>query len=327
MSLGKTIKLSNGLTIPQIGLGTWQSKPKEVEHAVEIAVKHGYRHLDLAMIYENQDEVGAALKKVIPSVVKREELFITSKLWNSSHQPAEVEKELDETLKQLGIEYLDLYLIHWPVGFAPSQPGKGLFPAHPTKEGEVELDTETSLVDTWKAMIALPKSKVRSVGVSNFSKEAIQGLIDATGVVPIANQIEAHPYLKQDELREFCEAKNIHITAYSPLGNNGAGLPKLTDSEEVIQIAEEIGATPAQVLVAWGAHRGYSVIPKSVQKERIESNFKQIELTEEQYQRVSKVGGGKYCRFNIPYNYKPKWDVSIFNEPAEKNATFGIKIV
>jgi len=327
MSLGKRITLSNGLTIPQIGLGTWQSKPKEVEHAVEYAVKHGYRHLDLAMIYENQDEVGAALKNLIPSVVKREDLFITSKVWNSSHQPSEVEKELNETLKQLGTDYLDLYLIHWPVGFAPSQPGKNFYPPHPSKKGEVDLDTETSLVETWKAMIALPKSKVRSIGVSNFSIDAIQGLIDATGVVPIANQIEAHPYLKQDKLREFCKAKNIHITAYSPLGNNGAGLPKLTDSEDVIKIAEELGATPAQVLIAWGTHRGYSVIPKSVQKERIESNFTQIELTEEQYERVSQVGGGKYHRFNIPFNYNPKWDVNIFNEPAEKNATYGIKIV
>lgn len=109
MSLGKIITLSSGSPLPQIGLGTWLSKPKEVEHAVEYAVRNGYRHLDLAMIYENQDEVGAALKKVIPSVVKREDLFITSKLWNSGHQAAEAEKELDETLKQIGTDYLDLY--------------------------------------------------------------------------------------------------------------------------------------------------------------------------------------------------------------------------
>jgi L-glyceraldehyde reductase len=109
MSFGKSITLSNGTKIPQIGLGTWLSEPKEVERAVEHAVRHGYRHLDLAMIYQNQDEVGAALKKVIPGVVKREELWITSKLWNSAHQPREAEKELDETLNQLGLDYLDLY--------------------------------------------------------------------------------------------------------------------------------------------------------------------------------------------------------------------------
>ncbi|KAG5733812.1 Aldehyde reductase 1, partial [Termitomyces sp. T112] len=158
MSFRKQITLSNGAHIPQIGLGTWLSAPKEVENAVEIAVTNGYRHLDLAMIYENQDEVGAALKKVIPSVVKREDLFITSKLWNSAHQPDQVEKELNETLKQLGIEYLDLYLVHWPIAFPP---GNGLNPPHLTKAGELAIDTQTTLVETWKAMIALPKSKVR----------------------------------------------------------------------------------------------------------------------------------------------------------------------
>ncbi|KAG6853663.1 hypothetical protein C0991_002461 [Blastosporella zonata] len=182
MSLGKHITLSTGAQLPQIGLGTWLSLPKEVEHAVEYAVRNGYRHLDLAMIYKNQDEVGAALKKVIPSVVKREDLFMTSKVWNSSHQPAEVEKELDETLSQLGTEYLDLYLIHWPIAFPP---GNGLNPPHATKEGETAIDTQTTLTDTWKAMIALPKSKVRAIGVSNFTIEQLKGIIAATGVVPV----------------------------------------------------------------------------------------------------------------------------------------------
>jgi len=322
MSLGKILTLSNGNQLPQIGLGTWLSKPKEVEYAV----RHGYRHLDLAMIYENQDEVGAALKKVIPSVVKREDLHITSKLWNHHHRPDQVEKELDETLKQLGTDYLDLYLIHWPVAFAD----KGLFefyPPHPTKEGEAELDLEVSLVDTWKAMIALPKSKVRAVGVSNFTIEHLKGIIDATGVVPIANQIEAHPYLPQDDLVAFCKEKNIHITAYSPLGNNLVGKPKLTEHKVVQEVAERLGATTAQVLVAWGVYRGYSVIPKSVQPERIVSNFKQVELSKEDYDRITAIGHGNHTRFNIPYGYKPKWDINLFNEPLEKDAAHTPKIV
>ncbi|KAF9463537.1 NADP-dependent oxidoreductase domain-containing protein [Collybia nuda] len=323
MSFGKQISLSSGTTIPQIGLGTWMSKPKEVEHAVEYAVKHGYRHLDLAMVYGNQDEVGAALKKIIPSVVKREDLFMTSKLWNSSHQPAEVEKELDATLKQLGTDYVDLYLIHWAVAFAP---GRGLYPEHPTIPGEVELDKETSLVDTWKAMIALPKSKVRTVGVCNLTVEQLKGLIDATGVVPAVNQIEAHPLLPQDELVAFCKEKGIHITAYSPLGNNLVGKPKLTDHPVVEEVAKRLGATTAQVLVAWGAYRGYSVIPKSVQEERIESNFKQVELSKEDYEKITAVGHGNYTRYNIPFTYTPKWDVSLFEEPIEKVAGFRPKL-
>ncbi|KAJ7721462.1 NADP-dependent oxidoreductase domain-containing protein [Mycena metata] len=324
MSFGKVLTLSSGTTIPQIGLGTWQSKPKEVEHAVETAVRNGYRHLDCAMIYENQDEVGAALKKVIPAVVKREELFITSKVWNSGHRPGEVEKELDETLKALGTDYVDLYLIHWPVAFVP---GKGIYPPHPTKEGEVELDFEPSLVDTWKAMIALPKSKVKNVGVSNFTIEHIDALIAATGVVPVANQIEAHPLLPQDELVAYLNEKNIHITAYSPLGNNSIGLKKLTDEAVVQEIAEKLGATTAQVLVAWGVYRGYSVIPKSVQEERIISNFKQVALSEEDYKKITAIGHGRHLRFNIPYRYKPMWDIALFGEEAEAKATHKVKIV
>ncbi|KAI4524590.1 NADP-dependent oxidoreductase domain-containing protein [Schizophyllum commune] len=324
MSFGKTLSLNTSATIPQIGLGTWLSKPKEVENAVEIAVRHGYRHLDLARVYENQDEVGAALKKVIPSVVKREDLFITSKLWNSGHQPQNVEKELDETLAQIGTDYLDLYLIHWPVAF---QPGNGLFPPDPKDpKNYVALDLETSLVDTWKALIALPKSKVRAIGVSNFTIEQIEGIIKATGVVPAALQIEAHPLLPQDDLVAYAKEKGIHITAYSPLGNNLIGKPKLTDYPVVQDIAKKLGATPAQVLVAWGVHRGYSVIPKSVQAERIHSNFKQVELSEEDYQAITKVGENNHTRFNIPYRYEPHWDINIFGEPEEAPATHKVKI-
>jgi L-glyceraldehyde reductase len=325
MSFKATIALNSGTTIPEIGLGTWLSKPKEVETAVEIAVKNGYRHLDLAMVYGNQDEVGAALKKVIPSVVKREELFLTSKLWNSAHKPEEVEKELDETLKQLGTDYLDLYLIHWAVAFAP---GDGLFPEDPNKPGWVKLDLETSLIDTWKAMIALPKSKVRAIGVSNFTVEQLEAIIKATGVVPAMNQVEAHPLLQQDELVEYCKSKNIKITAYSPLGNNQFGKPKITDHPVVTAIAKKLNATPAQVLVAWGVYRGYAVVPKSVQEERIISNFQQVKLDKEDYEAITEIGKGSgRTRFNIPFAYsKPNWDINVFGEPEENDATHKIKI-
>ncbi|KAF9262685.1 Aldo/keto reductase [Marasmius fiardii PR-910] len=321
MSFAKTITLSTGNSLRQIGLGTWLSKPKEVEHAVEFAVRNGYRHLDLAAIYQNQDEVGAALKKVIPSVVKREDLFMTSKVWNTSHKAERVEKELDKTLAQLGVDYLDLYLIHWPVAF---KPGDEYFPLDPKKPGFVELDTVTSLVETWKAMIALPKSKVKAIGVSNFSIEHIEAIIKATGVVPAVNQIEAHPLLPQDDLLAYCRGKGIHITAYSPLGNNLLNdRPKLTDHPKVIEVAKKLNATPAQVLVAWGAYRGYSVIPKSVQEERIKSNFQQVELSQEDYETLTAIGKDNHTRFNVPYTYNPpneRWDINIFNEPEEKQA-------
>ncbi|KAH7910036.1 NADP-dependent oxidoreductase domain-containing protein [Hygrophoropsis aurantiaca] len=325
MSRKKVLPLNTGVTIPQIGLGTWLSKPHEVENAVEIAVRNGYRHLDLAMIYQNQDEVGRALKKVIPSVVKREDLFITSKLWNSSHQAAVAEAELEETLSQLGIDYLDLYLVHWPVAF---QPGQGLSPKHPTIEGEVHLDTDTSLVDTWKTMIKLKETgKVKAIGVSNFTIAHIEGIIKATNVVPAANQIEAHPLLPQDDLVAYCNAKGIHITAYSPLGNNLVGIPMLTENAAVQEVAKKLDATPAQVLVAWGTYRGYSVIPKSVQESRIISNFQQVELSKEDYEKVSAIIGPKARRYNTPVTYKPKWNINLFDEEVEKTATHTVKIL
>ncbi|KAJ7647874.1 NADP-dependent oxidoreductase domain-containing protein [Roridomyces roridus] len=324
MSFGKIVTLSSGSTIPQFGLGTWLSEPNEVEHAVDIAVRGGYRHLDLAMIYENQDEVGAALKKVIPSVVKREELFLTSKLWNTGHQPAVCEQELDETLKKLGVDYLDLYLMHWPVAFPP---GNGPSPPHPTKENEVALDLETSLVDTWRAMIALPKSKVRNIGVANFTVEHLEGIIKATGVVPVMNQIEGHPLLLQEDLVAYCKENNIHITAYSPLGNNLIGEKKLTEHPVVVEVAAKLGATPAQVLIAWGAHRGQIVISKSVHEERILLNFKQIELSQEDFDRISALGKERHVRFNIPYRYSPSWDIALFGDPEEASASNQVKIV
>ncbi|KZT55716.1 Aldo/keto reductase [Calocera cornea HHB12733] len=323
MSKGRLVTLSTGAKIPQIGLGTWLSKPHEVENAVEHAVRTGYRHLDLAYIYRNQDEVGAALKKVIPTVVKREELWITSKLWNNAHQPSEVEKQLDETLKQIGTDYLDLYLIHWPVAFVP---GKGYFPKASEEDTEVELDLHTSLVDTWKAVLALPKSKVRNVGVSNFTVDMIKAITEATGVLPAVNQVEAHPYLPQDELVAYAKETGLHLTAYSPLGNNLKGIAKLTEHAEVQSVAAKIGATPAQVLIAWASARGFSVIPKSVQAERIESNFVEVDLAPEDVELINEIGRKQYTRFNIPYNYTPRWNIDIFGEPAEKEAKNKVKI-
>ncbi|SOV02858.1 related to GCY1 - galactose-induced protein of aldo/keto reductase family [Ustilago sp. UG-2017a] len=324
MSLNKSITLNDGNKIPQIGLGTWLSKPGEVANAVEVAVKSGYRHLDLAKIYQNQEEIGTALKKVIPSVVKREELFITSKLWNNAHRPESVQAAYEETLNELGLDYLDLYLIHWPVAFVP---GKDLVPK--TEDGKQTLiDRDVSIVDTWKALIELQKAgKVKSIGVSNFTIEHLDAIINATGVVPAVNQIEAHPLLPQDDLVAYAKQKNIHLTAYSPLGNNLSGKTKIVDYPQVSEVAKKYNADPAQVLIAWGVKRGYSVIPKSVTDSRIKSNFDQIELKDEDYDKVTSLYKElAKVRFNIPFTYAPRWDVNVFGEDVEKEATQSVKI-
>lgn len=311
MSLGRTIKLNNGVVVPQIGFGTWQAAPGEVEKAVAEALKVGYRHIDCALIYQNQQEVAQGIKD---SGVPREEIVLVSKLWNNSHRPENVEADLDLTLSQLGTDYLDVYLIHWPVPFAP---GKDL---NPTKGDQRDIDWDApGVAATWKEMTRLAKEtkKVKAVGVSNFNVDLLEKIIKETGVVPVMNQIEAHPSLIQPELFKYCNDKGIKITAYSPLGNNITGKPRVIDSPQVKTIADRLGKSPAQVLIAWGAKNGFFVIPKSVTPARIKSNFEDFELSDADFEEINKFGKENTVRSNTPSEYKPQWPINVFNEPHE----------
>lgn len=307
MALNRSFALNTGAQIPAVGFGTWQAAPHEVETAVEIALKAGYRHLDCAAIYRNETEVGLGIQR---SGVSRKDIFITTKLWNTKHDPRDVEAALDKSLKDLGVEYVDLYLMHWPVAFAS---GDRWFPLD--ANGVFKL-AGVHFIETWKAMEALlATGKTRAIGVSNFNVRRLKELLSSCDVVPAVNQVEAHPYLQQHALFDFCREKGILIEAYSPLGNNVTGEPKTVDDPEVHAVAKSLGMDPGQVLVSWAVQRGTVALPKSVTEKRIQGNFRVAAIPEDAMKRLNALE--RHKRFNFP----ARWGYDIFDEIGEEEAT------
>lgn len=302
-----------------LGLGTWKSAKGEIYQTVRKAIEIGYRHFDCALIYGNEHEIGQAISDAINhKEVSRNELWITSKLWNNRHKKVDIQPTIEITLDSLKLEYLDLYLIHWPVALLNS--------VNYPKDGSEMVDLKRMpLVETWQGMIALKENNLtKHIGVSNFSIKKINELINETGVCPEALQLELHPFLQQNKIIEFANANNIIVTGFCPLGSSdrpinriSAGEPKLFENKTIIDIAQEKGNTPAQIMLAWAINRGTSVIPKSVNPQRLKENLEAatIELSPLEMEKINQldqhyryIKGDFWCLEGSGYTLENLWD-------------------
>ena len=273
-----TITLNNGVVIPQLGFGVYQITPDDTRQATLDALEVGYRHIDTAEMYGNEKQVGEA---VAASGLSRSEVVVTSKLNNGFHARDAALRAFDETLDALGFDYLDLFLIHWPL------PSIGDF------------------VETWKAMQEISESgRVKAIGVSNFQETHLQRLFDETSIVPAVNQIEVHPYLVQDTLRAFGAAHGIVTEAWSPIAQG-----KVLADEVIVSIAEKVDKTPAQVTLRWHIQRGDIVFPKSVTRSRVEENFAifDFELSDDDMRSITELDRNERTGPDPDtFNYVPK---------------------
>jgi len=278
----KTLSLSNGQSIPAIGYGTWRLSTNNAAALANSAITNGYRHIDCAMIYGNEKEVGQGINNAISKdIVKREDLFVTSKLWNTEHAAEDVAAACRKTLQDLRLEYLDLYLVHWGVGFVQGEDSE------PLDENGLAKFSFVPMQETWEAMEKLvADGLVKSIGVANFTAPMLVDLLSFSKIKPVMNQIELHPYHAQSDLLSYCHSQNIAVTAYSPFGSTGAPLLK----DPVINtIADKHECNPAQVTLAWAIKRGTAVIPKSTSDKHIKENFdiENIVLTDAEMQQIT----------------------------------------
>ncbi|MCW2756604.1 MAG: oxidoreductase [Nocardioidaceae bacterium] len=263
------LTLNNGITIPQLGFGVFQVPPADTAAATAAALEVGYRHIDTAEMYGNEKGVGEAIRA---SGIPRDEIFVTSKLNNGFHEPAEAERAFEQSLADLDIGHVDLFLIHWPL---------------PTLYGG-------DYVSTWETLVGFTAdSRARAVGVSNFQPEHLARLAERTGTVPAVNQIEVHPYLTNEDARTASRDAGILVEAWSPIAQ-GAVL----DDPVVTAIADRLGRTPAQVVLSWHVQRGDVVFPKSTHRERMEENFAifDLELTDADVAAISALDKGEAGR-------------------------------
>ncbi|KAI8952742.1 NADP-dependent oxidoreductase domain-containing protein [Xylaria longipes] len=315
-----TFTLNNGVKIPALGFGTFANEGAKGEtyKAVKCALEVGYRHLDCAWFYHNENEVGDGIRDFLkenPSV-KREDLFICTKVWNHLHEPEEVKWSFENSLRNFGLDYIDMFIVHWPVAAESNDD-------HTPKIGAdgkyvIKKDLTENPEPTWRAMEELLASgKTRSIGVSNWTIAGLKKLLSFAKVKPQVNQVEVHPFLPNGKLIEFCQAHDIVVEAYSPLGSQDQ-IPttgeKVRTNKTLNEVADRSGHTLAQVLLAWGLRRGYVVLPKSSTPSRIESNAQIPELSDEDFGAVQQVAEGRHTRF---VNMKDTFGYDVWPEEAK----------
>jgi diketogulonate reductase-like aldo/keto reductase len=285
--------LNNGTgQIPALGFGTSLSDNSKTRDAVITAVETGFRHLDAAERYRNEGEVGVALQELFArGTVRREDLFVTTKLWNNNHRPDRVKPALQASLNRLGLDAVDLYLVHTPFAFSPGE-DQDPRDAH----GAVLYDDGVTLEETWGAMEALvDEGLAAAIGLSDIDAAGTRKIVDSARIKPAVVEVESHPYHPQWELHELCKSEGIVLLAFASLGH--ALEPRLLDDPLVVSLARRFGKTPAQVLLAWGIQRGSAVLTASVTPARIRENFDVTALPDSAIQEISERLRTRY-RFN-----------------------------
>ncbi len=278
--------------IPAAGFGTLIGDPVATQRAVKAALEAGFRHLDCAELYRNEDAVGNGMREAFDAgAVRREDVFVTTKLWNNNHRPERVKPALEGSLRRLQLEYIDCYIVHTPFAF---QPGDELAPRD--EHDEVIYDFEVTLLDTWRAMERLvDEGMAKSIGVADITLDTLKVLVAAARIKPAVVQVEAHPYLPEWELFEFCQAHGIVLLVFAPLGHGME--PKVLEDPVITSIAQRLDRTPAQVALAWAVQRGTAFLTTSTKPERIRENFEVLTLPEDAMQQI-RDGITTRVRFN-----------------------------
>lgn len=317
-----TFTLNNGVQVPGLGFGTFANEGAEGEtyKAVLHALKVGYRHLDCAWFYLNEAEVGDAVRDFLKdnTTVKREDLFITTKVWNHLHEPEQTKWSIENSLSKLGLDYVDLFLVHWPI--AAESDDNRLPKIGADGKYIIKKDLTENPEPTWRAMEDLLASgQTRAIGVSNWTIPGLKQMLGFAKVKPAVNQIEVHPFLPNNDLVKFCLENGIMPQAYSPLGSQNQ-VPstgeKVRTNEKLNEVADRSGHTLAQVLLAWGLRRGYVVLPKSSTPSRIESNFLVPDLSDADFDAIESVAEGRHTRF---VNMKDTFGYDVWPEDAASN--------